>query len=51
MSVRGRRTVAALAVFAAGVLWWSDGIAGVVLGALLAFVLWMEVHTDAGVGA
>ncbi|BEP15562.1 hypothetical protein acdb102_38730 [Acidothermaceae bacterium B102] len=50
MSVRARRTGAALAVAAAGALWWADGIASVVLGALLAVVIWIELHTDAGVG-
>ena len=50
MSVRGRRTGAALAVAAVGALWWVDGLAGVVLGALLAVVIWIELHTDAGVG-
>ena len=50
MSVRARRAGAALAVAAVGALWWADGIAGVVLGALLALVVLIELHTDAGVG-
>ncbi len=45
---RGAATTAGLA--AVGVLWWADGVASVVLATLLAVVVWIELHTDAGIG-